>query len=833
MSIQIEKNITTVQVEIPKTNVAIETAITEITVQTSQPEIIIATAGVQGPIGPRGFDTGTSGTSGTNGVNGTSGVNGSSGTSGTNGTTGTAGSSGTSGTSGTSAIGSSGSSGTSGVSGSSGTSGVSGSSGSSVLWNFLGPYQVQIHNIGDVVTFGGETWYCIQYAASGAGPYGGYIGTYWTLISAAGTNGTSGFSIDNGSFATTGSNQFIGNQYISGSLYFDDGPNLSIIALAPVISGSDSSLYNDLSGDFIVASISSDITFFTLLNNTIPSISQNINDVALVSLTRSGSLDVYANMMVSGSLNITKGNINVSGSLYFGSGSVISETSSSTIITPPGATYGQSLVIRQTGMVNLYSDHPLGFYLGDTITLTFQPDGNGAVSGSAPYLFTGCTESQLGTSLSGSLEFDNEVTKSLTWTIPALSDITGFTFDIYNFQYDATQSISLSSSGSSEHSHIHLVSGNPSLVDIYLGDDDQYVKIEKNGGDVVIGTNLDTHHWRFGTDGALTLAKDIIVGNNGGHIYQDAGQAGNPSSIKWVNMTGQNNMLRVFADDRTTLADERLNVGMDNDNGFYITTYSTTASTWQFGTDGSLTLPDQGPILFGGNNCQIQAQQGFLISSDGGIVVEVNGEQWQFDPDGSLTTPGNIILSGSLNVSGSTTINGPLFLEQGFILGTGSNSLTILSQDYSIIGTADVNNYPSGSIFDDGAIFITTRTNFPISNRLGAQTQIKSGSNVSAWYYDADGTSYLPGDVNIGFDAPLSEYLTSGSLNIRNGNINLTGSLNVTGSVNIDNVIKLTPVTNFPTGQAGMLVASASYGKTNLYMYDGSDWKWLVTGSIA
>jgi hypothetical protein len=62
--------------------------------------------------------------------------------------------------------------------------------------------------------------------------------------------------------------------------------------------------------------------------------------------------------------------------------------------------------------------------------------------------------------------------------------------------------------------------------------------------------------------------------------------------------------------------------------------------------------------------------------------------------------------------------------------------------------------------------------------------------------------------------------------------VEITGSLNVTGSVNIDNVIKLTPVTNFPTGQAGMLVASASYGKTNLYMYDGSDWKWLVTGSI-
>ena len=83
-----------------------------------------------------------------------------------------------------------------------------------------------------------------------------------------------------------------------------------------------------------------------------------------------------------------------------------------------------------------------------------------------------------------------------------------------------------------------------------------------------------------------------------------------------------------------------------------------------------------------------------------------------------------------------------------------------------------------------------------------------------------------------GFSINSSSYATTGS-NIFVGNQTITGSLNVTGSVNIDNLIKLTPVTNFPNGQAGMLVASASYGKTNLYVYDGSDWKWLVTGSIA
>jgi uncharacterized protein YgiM (DUF1202 family) len=51
--------------------------------------------------------------------------------------------------------------------------------------------------------------------------------------------------------------------------------------------------------------------------------------------------------------------------------------------------------------------------------------------------------------------------------------------------------------------------------------------------------------------------------------------------------------------------------------------------------------------------------------------------------------------------------------------------------------------------------------------------------------------------------------------------------------LHITEFAKLTPVSSFPTGQAGMLVASASYGKTNLYVYDGADWKWLVTGSIS
>ena len=38
-----------------------------------------------------------------------------------------------------------------------------------------------IYNIGAVVTHGGQTWHCIQYAPAGYGPFGGYIDVYWSL----------------------------------------------------------------------------------------------------------------------------------------------------------------------------------------------------------------------------------------------------------------------------------------------------------------------------------------------------------------------------------------------------------------------------------------------------------------------------------------------------------------------------------------------------------------------------------------------------------------------------------------------------------------------------
>jgi hypothetical protein len=141
-----------------------------------------------------------------------------------------------------------------------------------------------------------------------------WTGTYWKIKNVVSYNfvNTASFNAfsasvserivtatNEGQFATTGSNEFIGDQLLSGSLYFYDNYNTTtaVIGLAPYVSGSGFRLYDNLSKDFLIGSPSSDITLFTYLNGASSS-----NDIAQVSLTRSGSLDVYANMNVSGSI---------------------------------------------------------------------------------------------------------------------------------------------------------------------------------------------------------------------------------------------------------------------------------------------------------------------------------------------------------------------------------------------------------------------------------------------------------------------------------------------------------------------------------------------------
>jgi hypothetical protein len=266
---------------------------------------------------------------------------------------------------------------------------------------------------------------------------------------------------------------------------------------------------------------------------------------------------------------------NNTGNLTLPQGTILSETANTTVITPPGALAGQSLVIRLTGATGIISDHPGGFSDGDTITLTVTPDYNYAqVTGTVDYTFTGCTSVELGRALTGTLTFTTDTSMPISWTIPVSSTIEDFTITLSNasgFDISGISPLTLTKTGSSEDHHIHLIAGDPSITDIYLGDDDQYVKIEKNGGNVVIGTDENSRRWTFDNNGNLTLPDTTSVNANV-NITIEANDTGN---ITGLNLIGDSNA-NLYAHGNVTIVSDS----------------SDTTATWTFGTDGALTFPD-------------------------------------------------------------------------------------------------------------------------------------------------------------------------------------------------------------------------------------------------
>ena len=230
--------------------------------------------------------------------------------------------------------------------------------------------------------------------------------------------------------------------------------------------------------------------------------------------------------------------LNATGELTFPEGANITDTATTIVITPPGAAAGQSLVIRPTA--SAWSVTSSGYIVyGSPITISVNQLAIASYFGTVNYQITGTgvTEGSLGRALTGNVVFDGTIgpiAETVTWTIPANSNITEFTFTLttvdgtrstdyqtendpalyYNFEFNAMPegtfaTVTNNGINSSEHSHVHLISGNSVTTDIYLGDDDQFVKIEKNGGNVVIGTNTNTKNWTFRTNGKVSIPSVI------------------------------------------------------------------------------------------------------------------------------------------------------------------------------------------------------------------------------------------------------------------------------------------------------------------------------------
>ena len=372
------------------------------------------------------------------------------------------------------------------------------------------------------------------------------------------------------------------------------------------------------------------------------------------------------------------------GVLQFQEGSTIGETPTTLVLTPPTALTGQGLVIRTTVGGGLSTTDT--FTPGSPVTITFTDSGShlstggyvdGSESNTWAYTITGISEADLGSPLTGSFLAENWGTphinqNAITFNIPAESEGTGFTITldkiiteppyylsgIGGINEDGRIYLDVGEVITTEVSHVHLTTADPTTVDLYLGDDNQYVKIEKDGGDVVIGTNTNTHRWRFDTNGALTfptLSTDI---HNGGIQTAQTLQFANPSLQAII--TGPTPEPDTNAQRLIIQGQRGLGTGEGGDvylwggdaegtNGGDIKIYAGDADDVTTGYGGYVNL-EAGYGFTRGGNVEIKGGDSATVGGDlqleagygptsGSVNVRTNGYQWEFDQLGVMYLP--------------------------------------------------------------------------------------------------------------------------------------------------------------------------------------------------
>jgi hypothetical protein len=338
----------------------------------------------------------------------------------------------------------------------------------------------------------------------------------------------------------------------------------------------------------------------------------------------------------------------------------------------------------------------------------------------------------------------------------------------------------------SDDDHIHITAGNVATVDLFLGDDDQYVKLERNGGNVVIGANADTHHWTFGTNGNITFpdsttqstafnitkfgegfslnGADKIVTNklystnatepaqhyrleldtNGVVVLPDQSII-NGSTIRGIYGTGGANYSGITIGPNVSYQEESW-MYVDYTGAYIATNYNTDQKLWQFDNTGNLTLPAGGEIKSAAGTGNVVVQ-----SNDG-----ANTYNWTFETNGNLTFPDSTTQStaykrttSSWNVAvGSATYNFTVPLNGTYsmwVKGAIDNGIivwnatgTVTNSNVPVVGQQYAWNYTGGGT----PIEITAMpTQFVGTGNTIVSSNPSVGSNSNVFNFTINNTS--------------------------------------------------------------------------------------------
>jgi hypothetical protein len=259
---------------------------------------------------------------------------------------------------------------------------------------------------------------------------------------------------------------------------------------------------------------------------------------------------------------------------------------------------------------------------------------------------------------------------------------------------NADQQLLVYPTAGEDFNHLHLTSGNLYNTELYLGNDELYVKLA-NTGNIVINTNDDagnTAQWNFGYDGVLTFPRDgassdpilrMYGGENPGIASIDASEAG-PANLEITALNTvfggyTSNTVTIHPDDGTISTSTDLVLSVPNGVPGAVTAITGSSGGWESNPSSDLaTTGGSGTGLRvnvgndGGyaNNIDIATPgtgytEGDTItvtsgSSNATFTISIVKNEWTFGTDGNVSVPGN------------TTIFTPIATG-----GAGGNNITI------------------------------------------------------------------------------------------------------------------------------------------------------------
>ena len=375
--------------------------------------------------------------------------------------------------------------------------------------------------------------------------------------------------------------------------------------------------------------------------------------------------------------------------------------------------------------------------------------------------------------------------------------------------------------------HLHLTSGNVYNTELFLGNDDLYVKLA-NTGNVVINSNDNngnTAQWTFGTDRELYLPTGGRLGVAGkGWTGLDGGN-GNPTSLTSLYSSG------MYSACLTAGIDGSLSISTYGDGTGLI-------GNWIFDNTGNLsaagniiatgTVSAIGNITanyFIGNGSQLTGLPATYGNSNVATLLSAFGSN-------SISTTGNIsagyLFGNASQLTGLPATYGnanvaaylPTYsgnLNAGNIISSGNANINLDPAGtgiVAIIGSASAtgNIVTAGNFVGNGAA-LSNVTVSVAGNIVGTQANVGIVAGSYTWTFDNTGNVTLPagGDINM--------TSASSSINV-GGTVNSYGNTNGTAFAVIGNGAQSNVALGFfPTGNTPAQMAIRDYSTANSYMY--------------